>query len=82
MILEHPAPAVLEVGNKLFLSCQASGPGKLEYQWFVNGKELPYGTKPDLVIKNVQLSDAGVYVCCVKSSNGSSVLTKGAEVIG
>ena len=55
---------------------------KLEYQWFVNGKELPYGTKPDLVIKNVQLSDAGVYVCCVKSSNGSSVLTKGAEVIG
>ena len=82
MIIEHPQPQLLEVGNKLFITCQASGPGTLEYQWFRDGKELLYGVKQELVINEVQLSDQGVYVCCVKSTNGSSVLTKGAEVVG
>lgn len=81
MIIEHPQPQLLEVGNKLFITCQASGPGTLEYQWFRDGKELLYGVKQELIINEVQLSDQGVYVCCVKSTNGSSVLTKGAEVV-
>lgn len=72
---------MLEVGQKLYLNCQAYASGKLDYQWFLNGKELIYGTSDDLVINQVQMSDQGVYVCCVKSCNGASVLTKGAEVI-
>ena len=27
-------------------------------------------------------ADQWVYVCCVKTSNGSSALTKGAEIVG
>ncbi len=73
---------MLEVGQKLFLNCLAYADSKLEYQWFLNGKELIYGTNQDLVIEQVQMSDQGVYVCCVKCSNGASVLTKGAEVVG
>lgn len=81
-IVEHPQAQLLEVGNKLFLTCQAQGVGPFEYQWFRNGEELIYGTKQDLIIDRVQLADQGVYVCCIKTSSGSSALTKGAEVIG
>ena len=81
-IVEHPQAQVLEVGNKLFLTCQAQGVGPLNYQWFRNGEALIYGTKQDLVINEVQMADQGVYVCCVKTSNGSSALTKGAEIVG
>lgn len=80
--MEHPLAQVLEVGNKLFLTCQAQGIGPLTYQWFRNGEALIYGTKQDLVINEVQMADQGVYVCCVKTSNGSSALTKGAEICG
>lgn len=41
-----------------------------------------YGTSQELLISKVQLADQGVYVCCVKTPNGSSALTKGAQVIG
>ena len=81
-IVEHPQAQVLEVGNKLFLTCEAQGVGPLNYQWFRNGEALIYGTKQDLVINEVQMADQGVYVCCVKTSNGSSALTKGAEIVG
>lgn len=81
-IYEHPQPCELEVGNKLYLSCGAAGDGQLEYQWFHNGAPLPFGTLSELVINSVQSSDQGIYVCCVKSSNGTSILTKGAEVLG
>lgn len=82
VINDHPQPQILEVGQKLFLTCQASGPGTLEYQWFRNGEALIYGTKQELVIPEVQMGDQGVYVCCIKSNNGSSTLSKGAEIIG
>ena len=82
IINDHPQPQILEVGQKLFLTCQASGPGTLEYQWFRNGEALIYGTKQELVIPEVQIADQGVYVCCIKSNNGSSTLSKGAEIIG
>ena len=79
---QHPKPALLEVGQKLFLDCVAHADSELEYQWFCNGQELLNGTSHDLVIEHVQMSDQGVYVCYVKCSNGASVLTKGAEVKG
>ena len=73
---------MLEVGQKLFLNCQAVANSNLEYQWFLNGKELVYGTSQELQVPKAQVSDQGVYVCCIKSNNGASVLTKGAEIIG
>ena len=45
-ILMHPEPELmLEVGQKLYLACQATGPGTLSYQWYRNGDVLPYGNK-------------------------------------
>jgi hypothetical protein len=80
--IEHPQPQILEVGQKLYLTCQAQGSGPLEYQWFRNGEALVYGTGPDLIIGKVQMADQGVYVCCVKTPNTSSALSKGAQVVG
>ena len=81
-VIEHPQPQVLEIGHKLFLTCQAQGSSPLEFQWFRNGEALIYGTAQELVINKVQMADQGVYVCCIKNASGSSVLTKGAQVVG
>ncbi|MGZ5507456.1 MAG: beta strand repeat-containing protein [Limisphaerales bacterium] len=51
-------------------SVKATG-GNLFYQWYFNGSSIGTGTNADLVISNVQYSDAGTYRVVVNNTAGS-----------
>lgn len=72
IITKHPENQNLTVGSTLTLVVEAKG-NNLTYQWKKNGKNLTGKTQPTLVISNVQMSDAGMYLCEVTNSCGTSV---------
>ena len=89
--MQPEAPAILQnlpekvaryVDQELHLVVVAQGCGQLQYQWFRDGKKLPFGTSNELLVNGVGLGDQGVYNCRVTSDLGGSVLSGDSTVTG
>lgn len=83
IILQNPRENEdLFVDDNLHLVVVAQGSGQLSYQWFRDGKKLPYGTSNELFVNKVSLGDCGVYNCRVTSDLGGSVMSGDSIVTG
>jgi hypothetical protein len=66
------ATSSAKVGQRVRILVTAEGMPPFKYRWEKNGVRLPNETGATIVIRDVQLSDAGVYVCVVSNSLGSA----------
>ena len=85
MIIRHPSingSITVPEGNKVVLTCEATGEGTLNYQWIRVSGSLSKVIRGNthLMISNVTVNDTGVYYCSV-NNGGTSVSSKGVQVI-
>lgn len=69
-IIVRPADLSIGVGQQLSLSVTSVG-ANLSYQWFKNDMQIPAQSTNNLVIPNVQLTDAATYAVVVSNSAGT-----------
>ncbi|KAL2089816.1 hypothetical protein ACEWY4_014504 [Coilia grayii] len=62
--VQPQAQQVLE-GSRVVLSCRASGPPALGYQWFRGKEEISGGNAPNLVVPFLTVAEQGHYICRV-----------------
>jgi Immunoglobulin domain len=70
-ILAQPTNLSIAVGGLAAFNIVAGGTPPLSWQWSFNGTNLLNATNSQLVITNVQLSDAGSYAVAVSNAFGS-----------
>ncbi|KAG5278462.1 hypothetical protein AALO_G00099230 [Alosa alosa] len=70
-------PGVQQVsleGNRLVLTCLATGSWPLEYKWIRNGTDItPFTPEYRFSVFSVERSDAGVYQCVVRNRMGALI---------
>jgi Concanavalin A-like lectin/glucanases superfamily/Bacterial Ig domain/Immunoglobulin domain len=71
VITQDPAPATRYAGAGVRFSVQATGSIHLDYQWQLNGADIPGATEATLDIANVQPEDQGDYRAVVSNAAGS-----------
>ncbi|NWJ06542.1 MALT1 protein, partial [Crypturellus undulatus] len=65
-ITVQPESHTVAEGTQVALTCWASGPSRLSYQWFCGKQELPGATAPELVVDTGTLqAQPGWYICRV-----------------
>nr|XP_009668185.1 PREDICTED: LOW QUALITY PROTEIN: mucosa-associated lymphoid tissue lymphoma translocation protein 1-like [Struthio camelus australis] len=65
-ITVQPESHMVAEGTRVSLTCLATGPPGLSYQWFCGKKELPGATAPELVIDTAtSQGQPGWYICRV-----------------
>ena len=74
-IVNQPQDQSVLAGATAFFSVGASTVGQTTYQWEFNGQDIPGQTKAELVLKNVQPSQAGGYNVVV-TDRGGTVISK------
>jgi hypothetical protein len=82
-----PASQAASVGANVTFSVSASGTVPLNYQWLMNGTNIPGATAITYTRPNVQFADAGNYSVVVTNNYGSvtssvAVLTFGSQPMG
>ena len=70
-IASPPRSQTVLAGRSAAFSVSATGTETLYYQWALNGTPLPGATKSNLLLTNIQLSDAGTYSVLVSNDGGS-----------
>lgn len=66
-----PNPTVAIVGASATLSAAVGGTMPIQYQWMLNGTNIPGATTYSLTIPNVQLTNAGKYSVQISNAAGS-----------
>ncbi len=69
-IVKQPQPQVVDAGDPLTLTCQASTTVDLTYLWYFNGLSLKGETRPEYSINCFTDEDEGMYQCEVANSHG------------
>ncbi|XP_014804500.1 PREDICTED: mucosa-associated lymphoid tissue lymphoma translocation protein 1-like isoform X2 [Calidris pugnax] len=64
-ITVQPESQVVMEGMRVFLTCWATGPPGLAYQWFCGKREVPGATAPELVINAATPGQPEWYICRV-----------------
>jgi len=75
-IKDLPKDETISFGKKVTISCQVVGKPVPDVTWFRNGVKIigrRYSTleRGDLVIKDIQFSDEGVYTCLAENIHGN-----------
>lgn len=65
-------PSSFATGKAFTLGITASGPGKLIYQWRLNGTPIPKATAATYAVKKAIFANAGSYSVTVTNSAGST----------
>src|SRR5262249_35993572 len=68
-----PQDQVIYEGDPSSLAVAATGIGPLEYQWRLNGRDLPDATNTTFSIGYTALDDDGNYDCVVHNAGGAAV---------
>ena len=86
IIATNPKSTTLQKGDELKINVEAAGDGPFNFTWLKNGKEIDNGDDRvkgngthELTIKNMQLTDAGVYSVQI-SNQISEAISRGAFV--
>jgi hypothetical protein len=72
IIGEVPTNQTVTVGSNVLFSAIATGGPPMSFQWQFNGVNIACGTNLQYVLKNAQLSDAGIYTFIASNSLGST----------
>ncbi len=67
----YPLDQRVQEGEPVSWYLTTVGSEPLEYQWKLNGKEIPGANANVLRIASVKTSDQGLYTCQIKNSVGS-----------
>ena len=71
----------LSPGDAVTFAATASGPtSEFNYQWYLDGVPLSFGTNAVLLLSNVQPSQAGLYTVAVGNSFGTTLRNNSAGV--
>ena len=77
--VKPPARAIASPGETLTLNCSASGDPQPVISWKKQGGQLPVGrsqqSNGQLIIRNLQLNDAGNYICVATSAGVFNIET-------
>ena len=68
-ILSEPYGDTVPVGGYFNLGVAAAGPPPLTYQWYLNNVPIAGATNANLMLTNVQTTDAGAYLVQVGASS-------------
>ena len=80
-ITTQPISQTNSVGATVTFSIRASsGNGALHYRWLLNGITIPLAKSSDLVLTNVQGSDAGIYAVVV-SDDKTAIISQPARLL-
>ena len=71
VITAQPASQTANEGSSISLIVRAIGSRHLTYQWRLAGQELPGQTRPNLGLRILQATDAGLYSVVVSDSDGA-----------
>ncbi|MGA2244785.1 MAG: LamG-like jellyroll fold domain-containing protein [Verrucomicrobiota bacterium] len=70
-IIQPPTNQAAAAGSTALFSVTASGSSPLNYQWRLNGTNLPAATNNVLTLTNLALSEAGIYDVEITNFEGS-----------
>lgn len=79
VVVTHPQPKTVHVGEAVALSVAATGEGALKYEWKKGQTVLPSQTSAQLLIPAATADDAGDYSVAV-TGNGGVALSNSAKV--
>lgn len=71
-ILSQPYGDTIPMGGYFNFSVVAAGDPPLMYQWFLDNQAIGSATNSNLMLTNVQASDAGTYTVQVKNNSSSA----------
>lgn len=72
-IVTQPASQAVAVGDTVAFQVSAIGTQPLSYQWRHEGTNIPGATSASLMLTNVQVAQAGIYVVEVTNAVGSAI---------
>ena len=72
-ITNQPASQSVTVGSSITFTCAATGYAPFSYQWQFGSVIFPAPTDSCLTLTNVQLTDAGSYICVVSNAAGTVI---------
>tara|TARA_R110001592_G_scaffold81050_1_gene240806 strand:- start:8713 stop:10887 length:2175 start_codon:yes stop_codon:yes gene_type:complete len=78
-ITQQPQGLSITEGDAILLSANASGDGKLQYQWQKNGSLIPGANSSHYYLPSSQIDDAGSYRVVI-SNNSSQINSNFAKV--
>jgi hypothetical protein len=70
-IVDPPTDQSVPVGGSADLRAAVNGTGTLRYQWLLNGTPIIGATATNLVLTNVQPTDAGIYTLLISNITGN-----------
>lgn len=76
----NPRSTLVPVGENAEFSVTVSGAAPLQFQWQLNGMDIPGATDEVLILENPMLSDSGSLVRCVVSNPFGSLSSEKAEL--
>ena len=61
----HPQPVLIPLGENASFSVSVSGASPFNYQWQINGVDVPDANSPTFIFESPVLSDSGSLVRCI-----------------
>jgi hypothetical protein len=80
-IASPPQSQTVLAGKNAAFSVSATGTETLYYQWALNGAPLPGATNSNLLLTNIQLSDAGTYSVLVANAADSTASSTASLIV-
>ncbi|KAM6294980.1 mucosa-associated lymphoid tissue lymphoma translocation protein 1-like [Aegotheles albertisi] len=79
-IVVQPESQVVTEGSRVSLTCWASGPPGLTYQWFCGKREVPGATDPELVIDTAAAPGQPAWYICRVNCGATFTFSRWAHV--
>lgn len=70
-IISSPSDMMIAENDSVGLTVEASGPGELTYQWYLNDNMIQGATDTSYIIENFSEADEGIYIIEVSNENGA-----------